>query len=99
MPLEPAPVQQQPAAAAPPSGRRVLRLPVTVSVHLANRSMELKQLLALSPGSLITFSKPCDELLELFVNNRRFARGEAVKVGEKFGLKIDELTAGTAATR
>ena len=84
----------QPPSAPAGSGRRVLRLPVTVSVHLANRGMELKQLLALAPGSLITFSKPCDELLELFVNNRRFARGEAVKVGENFGLKIDELTPG-----
>jgi flagellar motor switch protein FliN/FliY len=55
--------------------------------------MEFKQLLALAPGSLITFSKPCDELLDLYVNNRHYARGEAVKVGEKFGLKIDEIAA------
>ena len=75
------------------AAQRVLQLPVTVSVHLANRQMELKQLMGLSPGSLITFSKRCDELLELYVNNRRYARGEAVKVGEKFGLKIDEVEA------
>ncbi|HUG93741.1 MAG TPA: FliM/FliN family flagellar motor switch protein [Planctomycetaceae bacterium] len=85
------PAVQKPASPAVAPARRVLRLPVTVSVHLANRPMELKQLLALTPGSLITFNKPCDELLELFVNNRRYARGEAVKVGENFGLKIDKI--------
>lgn len=83
----------QPAVPAGRSAEHVLRLPVTVSVHLASRPMELKQLLTLTPGSLITFSKPCDELLELYVNNRRYARGEAIKVGEKFGLKVDEITA------
>ena len=83
------PEARRPESAA----QRVLKLPVTISVHLANRQMELKQLMGLSPGSLLTFNKRCDELLELYVNNRRFARGEAVKVGEKFGLKIDEVEA------
>jgi flagellar motor switch protein FliN len=89
---------EPPAASASSRGpapvhpaRQVLRLPVTLSVHVASRRMELKQLLALAPGSLITFNKACDELLDLYVNNQQYARGEAVKVGEKFGLKIDEI--------
>jgi len=70
---------------------RLMKLPVEVVVHLAAKKIELSQLLALSPGSLITFNKSCEELLDLYVNNHRYCRGEAVKIGEKFGLKINEV--------
>jgi flagellar motor switch/type III secretory pathway protein FliN len=45
----------------------------------------------LGPGSIIKFDKTCDELLELSIGNRTVARGEAVKVGDKFGLRISGL--------
>lgn len=66
-------------------------VPVTVSVRLAEKKVEVDQLLSITPGSLITFSRSCEELLELYVNNQLYARGEAVKIGEKFGLKINEI--------
>lgn len=71
--------------------RRVLGLPVKVSVRLAEKKIEVGQLLAIAPGALITFNKSCEDLLDLYVNNHRFCRGEAVKIGEKFGLKVNEL--------
>jgi flagellar motor switch protein FliN/FliY len=87
---EPAAVSERPHR---PGGhiptRQILRLPVTVSVRLAERRIELKQLLGLAPGALLTFTKPCEDLLDLYVNNRPYCRGEAVKIGEKFGLKIN----------
>ena len=43
---------------------------------------------ALVPGSLLTFEKGCEDPLELYVANRPHAVGEAVKVGERFGLKV-----------
>jgi flagellar motor switch protein FliN len=74
----------------PLSGRARLlaELPVTVSVSLAEKKVELSQLLSLTPGALIIFNKPCEELLDLYVNNQRYCQGEAVKIGEKFGLKV-----------
>jgi hypothetical protein len=41
---------------------------------------------------LIQFEKSCDQLLDLCVGDQRVAQGMAVKVGEKFGLKINNLT-------
>jgi len=81
------------AAAARREARlRSLRtIPVTVSVRIAEKTFECDSLLNLAPGSLLTFNKSCDELLDLYVNNRHYARGEAVKVGEKFGLRISQL--------
>ena len=71
--------------------RRLLPIPVQVVVYLAEKPIEMGQLLSLAPGSLITFNKNCEEYLDLYVNNRLYCRGEAVKIGETFGLKVNEV--------
>ncbi|MCA9040723.1 MAG: FliM/FliN family flagellar motor switch protein [Planctomycetaceae bacterium] len=71
--------------------RRIMNLKVDVSVRLAEKRVELSQLVAMAPGSLILFEKTCEELLDLYVNNTPYCRGEVVKVGEHFGLKINEV--------
>jgi flagellar motor switch protein FliN len=76
---------------------RLRELPVQVSVRLAEKKISVSQLLAISSGSLITFPKSCEALLDLYVNNARYCRGEAVKIGENFGLKINEV--GTTEER
>jgi flagellar motor switch/type III secretory pathway protein FliN len=45
----------------------------------------------LGPGSIIQFDKSCEEMLELDAGGRRIAMGEAVKVGDKFGLRITSI--------
>ena len=70
---------------------RLRRLPVPIIVKLAEKKLELGQLLAIGPGAIITFEKSCEDLLELYVNNQLYCRGEAVKIGEKFGIKICEV--------
>lgn len=73
--------------------RRLMPLTVPVSVHLAHKRIELKQLMSIAPGTLIVFNKSCEDLLDLYVKDQLYARGEAVKIGEKFGLKINEVGA------
>ena len=70
---------------------RIMNVPVTVSVRLAERKMPLGQVVALVPGSLVPFNKSCEDLLDLFVNNYRYCQGEAIKIGENFGLKIAHI--------
>ncbi|HBN77875.1 MAG TPA: hypothetical protein DD473_19105 [Planctomycetaceae bacterium] len=71
--------------------RRVLPLTVKVSVRVAEKKIDVGQLANLCPGTLIMFQKSCDDLLDLYVNNQHYAQGEAVKIGEKFGLKINAV--------
>lgn len=68
--------------------KRILMLEVPVIVTLAERTMPLTKILTLSPGSIIEFDKPSDGLLDLMINNRCVGRGQAVKVGENFGLRV-----------
>jgi flagellar motor switch protein FliN len=70
---------------------RFRKMPVTISVRLASKRIELGEFLAITPGTLITFDKSCDDPLELYVNNYRYCQGEAVKIGENFGLKVEEV--------
>ena len=70
---------------------RISKLPVQAIVRLATKKIEMKQLLSICPGSLITFDKPCEDPLDLYINNQVYCQGEAVKIGENFGLKIDRV--------
>jgi flagellar motor switch protein FliN/FliY len=71
--------------------RSLLKIRVPLSVTLAAKRQAVGQILELGPGSIIQFEKSCDEMLDLNVSNLPIARGEAVKVGEKFGLRVTSL--------
>lgn len=95
------PTEAPPAPAAPTAGSpdiaRILRIHVPVIVRLASRRMPVGTLRQLSPGVIVELGKPVDEPLELLINNHAAARGTAVKVGERFGLRITQIR--DAATR
>jgi flagellar motor switch protein FliN/FliY len=76
----------------PPYSRSLLRIRVPVTVTLAATKQPVQRILELGPGTIIQFDKPCDEMLTLEVGNQSVAVGEAVKVGDKFGLRITSIT-------
>src|SRR5213592_3862947 len=83
------------APTSPPASaneiRRILRMHVPVIVKLAERKLTLAEVMRLGPGAIIEFVKASDEPLELLINNKAIALGDAVKVGENFGLKINQI--------
>ncbi|HEY7086890.1 MAG TPA: FliM/FliN family flagellar motor C-terminal domain-containing protein [Tepidisphaeraceae bacterium] len=86
--------ESQPAAPAAPQEQeldRILRLQVPVIVKLAERKLSMSEVLRLGVGAIIEFSKSSDEPLELLINNKAIGLGEAVKVGENFGLRITQV--------
>ena len=72
----------------PPYSKSLLRVRIPVAVTLARKKHPLAKILDLAPGSIIHFDKSCEELLELEAAGYPLALGEAVKVGEKFGLRV-----------
>ncbi len=75
----------------------ILRLEVPVIVRLGDRRMKLREVLRLAPGSILELPKNAEDALDLLVNNRAIGGGDAVKVGENFGIRIDWI--GGAADR
>ncbi|HZE99454.1 MAG TPA: FliM/FliN family flagellar motor switch protein [Planctomycetota bacterium] len=83
----------EPGPAAPgPSAREALtQLPLEATVVLGERTMKLQEVLVLKPGDLLSFDRAADEPLELRVSGRTIAEGTAVKIGERFGLRLTSL--------
>ncbi len=71
--------------------RSLLKIRVPLTVTLAEKKQAVEEILELGPGSIIQFEKSCEDMLDLSVANLPIARGEAVKVGEKFGLRVTSL--------
>ncbi len=74
-----------------PELHRILRLEVPVIVKLAERRLAMSEVMRLGTGAIIEFFKSNEEPLELLINNKPIGCGEAVKVGENFGLKITQI--------
>ena len=70
---------------------RILSLEVPIIVKLAERKLTVAEIMRFGPGAIIEFSKANDEPLELMVNNKTIGLGEAVKVGENFGLRVTQI--------
>ena len=75
----------------PKYSRSLLKIQVPVSVNLACKKESLHNIVELVPGSIIQFDKSCDEFLQLAVGDQSIADGDAVKVGDKFGLRIHKM--------
>lgn len=80
-----------PNAPRPADMGRVLGLNVPVSVMLAERLMPIEDILATQAGTIIEFDVPFDNDLSLYVANSQIGRGQAIKVGENFGLRITNI--------
>ncbi|RME59805.1 MAG: flagellar motor switch protein FliN [Candidatus Dadabacteria bacterium] len=75
-----------------PSSLAFLRdVKLTVSVELDRKDLTVGKILALSRGSVIELDKLSEEPLDVRVNGTLVARGEAVIVNEKFGIRITQI--------
>jgi len=66
-----------------------VKLPV--AIELGHTEMTIRDILALSAGSVVELNKLAGEPVDLLVNNKTIARGEVVVVDENFGLRVTSL--------
>jgi len=69
----------------------LLDIPLQVSVEVGRARILVRDLLQMQEGTLIELEKLAGEPLDLYVNSRLIARGEAVVVNEKFGLRLTDV--------
>lgn len=69
----------------------ILDIPVTISVEIGKTRMLIKDLLQLCQGAVVELEKLAGEPMEILVNGKLLARGEAVVVNEKFGVKLTDI--------
>ncbi|MGC8971029.1 MAG: flagellar motor switch protein FliN [bacterium] len=66
-------------------------VPIQISVELGRTKMLIKDLLALSSGSIIELDKLAGEPVDILVNGKLIAKGEVVVIDENFGVRIIEI--------
>jgi flagellar motor switch protein FliN/FliY len=87
-------MEATPAKPAGDQSRRLdmlLDVPLEVNVELGRTRLTVQDLLQLGPGSVIELDKVAGEALDILVNGRLVARGEAVVVNDKFGVRITDI--------
>jgi len=79
---------------APESSKELgflLDIPLQISVEIGRSKILIKDLLQMQEGSIIELEKLAGEPLDLYVNSRLIARGEAVLVKDKYGIRLTDV--------
>lgn len=70
---------------------------VEVTLEIGRKRMKIGDLLRLGAGQTLELDKAAGEPLEIVVNGRLIGRGEAVVLGDRYGLRITEIIANPAS--
>jgi len=62
-----------------------------VEVRLGDVELEVRDLLQVCPGSIITVEKQVGEPLDIYLKGIRFATGQLVIAGETLGVRVTEI--------
>jgi flagellar motor switch protein FliN len=69
----------------------LLDIPLQVTVELGRTKRSVKEILELSPGSIIELDKLAGEPVDIHINNRLIAKGEVVVIDENFGVRVTDI--------
>lgn len=69
----------------------LLDIPLEVSVEIGRTRLTIRELLHLGPGSVMELAKAAGEPLDVLVNGKPIARGEAVMVNDRFGVRLTDI--------
>lgn len=89
-----------PVAAAPlaPGSMRVLYdVELTLTTEIGRTRMPLRDVLALTPGTVLELDRAAGSPADVMVNGRLVARGDVVVVDEDYAVRITEIVSETAA--
>jgi len=98
--------QTSPEATVPSGGRPInflFDIPLELTVEVGRRQMTMGELVEVMPGTVVELDRTAGDQLDILANGKIVARGEAVVVGDRYGIRITEVvgddpfkTAGSA---
>ncbi|GGK13691.1 flagellar motor switch phosphatase FliY [Caldalkalibacillus thermarum] len=83
--------QKQPATSPPKNLDLLLDIPLQVTVELGRTKRTIKEILELSPGSILELDKLAGEPVDILINNKPIAKGEVVVIEENFGVRVTDI--------
>ena len=66
----------------------LMDVPVYLTVEVGRKRMTIKELLALTSGSVVSFDRSVSEPMDIMVNGTLVARGEVVSAEGQIGLRL-----------
>ena len=69
----------------------LMDVPLQVTVELGRARMTIESLLKLNQGSVVELNQVIGEPLDILVNNKLMAHGEAVVVKDRFAIRIVDV--------
>lgn len=74
-----------------PGMEMMLDLQLPVRISLARTTVQLREVLKLSTGSVLELNRSPEDLADIIVNNRVVAQGEIVVVEGNYGIRIQRV--------
>ncbi len=72
---------------------------IEITLEIGRKRMRIADVVKLAPGKTVELDKQAGEPLELLVNGRLIGRGEAVVVGDRYGIRITEIVSPEGGNR
>ncbi|MGI5875957.1 MAG: flagellar motor switch protein FliN [Dethiobacteria bacterium] len=69
----------------------IMDFPLQLSVRLGGIKKSLRELMQISPGTVIELDRHVSEHVDIYINNKLIARGEVIVVDENYGVKIAHI--------
>ncbi len=69
----------------------LLDIPLELTVEIGRTRLPIRTLLQLGAGSVVELGKLAGEPLDVLANGKPIARGEAVMVNDKFGVRLTDV--------
>jgi len=69
----------------------LLDIPLPITVELGRKEMRIKDILDLGQGAIVELTKLAGDLVDLYINGKKFAVGEVMVVDENYAVRIVNL--------
>jgi flagellar motor switch protein FliN/FliY len=83
--------QTDKSVATPHNLKLVMDVELNVSLRFGQRQLPLREVLDLASGSVIELDRMADDPVELYLDGKLIAYGEAVVVDGNYGLRVTEI--------
>jgi len=69
----------------------IMTVPLEIAVEIGRTRKKVKEILALSKGSLVVLDKLAGDQVDVYVNGKCIAHGDVVVIDDNFGIRISEI--------
>lgn len=88
-----------PGQGVPDGIDRILDIPLTVHVELGKKRIKISELMELGTGAVLELDAQAGATLAIYANQTLLAHGEAVVVGERYGVRITDIVSPAERVR